>query len=442
MLHETSLIQRISPWLQEVSHSETLLINELSDKLARENKTVYRFGFGQSPFPVMPSVVEALRLHAHRKEYAGVQGMLALREAVTRFHNEMCQFNWESNRVVVGAGSKILLYCLMGALRHAEVALVTPCWVSYEPQAKQLGHKVSKLETSYSNDWLLTAEELDAFCIAREDASRPLMLLLNYPNNPTGKSYSYNQLKALADVCRKHQIIVIADEIYGLLDFSGDYKSISHYYPEGTVVTTGLSKWAGAGGWRLGVCHIPAALGDGFLAAVNGLMSETVSCVASPIQMAAIEAYQVNASVKEFIREQRNILARLASVSCKKLVDAGLNVHRGDGGFYLYVDFSPIRESLFHQGVKTGSQLTTKIMAESGVALLPAEAFGMTEETLAVRLCFVDFDGAAALNDPDFEFIQVERGIDALVQWTKCIVSEGLGYDCQASTNQALSIAS
>ena len=139
----------------------------------------------------------------------------------------------------------------------------------------------------------------------------------NYPNNPTGQTFSTFELQNLAKVCRQYNITVISDEIYGLLQFEGEYESIANYYPEGSIITTGLSKWAGAGGWRLGAMIIP----DNFKSlyeTMKALASETFSAVSAPIQFAAVEAYSVDVATSNYQKASRYILEKIgmAKILC------------------------------------------------------------------------------------------------------------------------------
>ncbi|MFK8050514.1 MAG: pyridoxal phosphate-dependent aminotransferase [Halioglobus sp.] len=407
----------LQPNLRSTQHSETLLVAQMARQRLQENKTVYRFGFGQSPFPVPQHVVDALRSSAQCKDYLDVQGLLALRTRVAQFHSELSGVDWEADRVIVGAGSKILLYCLMAAIHDADVALVTPGWVSYEPQAKLAGHRVYRLQTSYEERWRLTPDALDAFCHERVEPSRPLLLVMNYPGNPDGLTYDPTELGALANVLRQHRIIVISDEIYGPLHHRGKHRSLAEYYPEGTIVTSGLSKWCGAGGWRLGITHIPAALGDDYLQGVIGVCSETFSCAPAPIQHAAVAAYQFDARTRSFLEFQRSILADLGNRCAERLQAAGVRVHQPQGGFYLFPDFSNFSERLTRRGVFAAKTMTHALLEDTGVSMLPGSAFGMDEESLTARLAYVDFDGSAALANIGGAFKQVESGIENLCRW-------------------------
>ena len=260
----------IDAFLRPISHSETLLINERSDRIAA-SRQVHRFGFGQSPFPVPAGVTEVLRRYAHEKAYLPVQGLLSLREAVVGFHRQQDGVDWQPERVLIGPGSKLLIYAVMAAFTRAEVLLVSPSWVSYEPQALLAGHKVSRLQSDAAKEWRLTPMMLERFCLARENPELPLILVLNYPGNPSGTTYSEAQLQDLAAVMRRHKVLVISDEIYGMLHHDGDHRSLASYYPEGSLVTGGLSKWCGAGGWRLGILHVPAALAGSLMPRLLGV---------------------------------------------------------------------------------------------------------------------------------------------------------------------------
>jgi len=400
-------------------HSETLLINQLSQMRSDNNQQVFKFGFGQSPFPVPDKLVNCLAQAASRKEYMSVQGHPPLRKSIVKFHAELENKKWDESQIIVGAGSKILLFCIMAAFENVNILLPAPSWVSYEPQGKLAGHKVDWITTSFEQQWLLTPEMLEQYCSKRENKDIPLILVFNYPSNPTGQTYSSEQLKALAEVMRKHKIIVIADEIYSLLTYQNNYSMLDEFYPEGCIASSGISKWCGAGGWRLGFHHIPKQLGQEFFQAVIGVASETYSCAPSPIQIAATEAYQDTKLAKSFLSKQITLLNTIAKHCSSTLRGIGVNIHDAQGGFYLFPDFSPFRERLSSRNIHTSEQLTNALMEETGVALLPGSAFGMNESSLTARLAFVDFDGAQIWQEDntDVQFDKVKTGIEKLCDW-------------------------
>ncbi len=373
--------------------SATLAINELSNRLLSEGKTVYKLGLGQSPFPVPQPVVEELKANAHQKDYLPVKGLMALREAVTDYYLRTQQLNLLAENILIGPGSKELMFILQ-LVYYGDLVIPTPSWVSYAPQAHIIGRHVRWLPTSVENNWLLTPEELDKLC--RNDPSKPRIVILNYPNNPTGCSYSVEELQALAETARRYRIILLSDEIYGELNFEGKHISIARFYPEGTIVSGGLSKWCGAGGWRLGTFSFPAEL-SWLLDAMAVVASETYTSTSAPIQYAAVRAFNGGTRIERYLWQSRRVLKALNDSIYRKQTEAGLKIARTDGAFYMFPDFAAFREQLCRKGILTSEQLCQRLLEETGVAILPGTAFGRSPEELTARLAFVDFDGARAL---------------------------------------------
>ena len=218
--------------------SATLAINERSAELCRAGRDVFRLGLGQSPFPVPDSVVEALKASAHQKDYLPVKGLPDLREAVAEYHHRRHGVSRSGADVLIGPGSKELMFLLQLAY-YGDLVIPTPSWVSYAPQARIIGRQVCWLPTSHRDEWRLTAEELAR--LAEEDLGRPRIVVLNYPSNPTGSTYGTERLKLLAKVAREHRVILLSDEIYGELHHKGQHVSIARFYPEGTIMSSGLS---------------------------------------------------------------------------------------------------------------------------------------------------------------------------------------------------------
>ncbi|WP_227367672.1 pyridoxal phosphate-dependent aminotransferase [Halomonas sp. M20] len=400
--------------------SDTLLINEQSRLLEAGGRRIFKFGFGQSPFPVFAPAVQALAAHAAEKAYLPVQGLPALRDQVARFHSDTDHTSWEAERVVVGPGSKLLLFALMKSLPEADILIPAPSWVSYAPQARMAGQRAVRLEATFETRWQVTPEQLDAYCV--ENPERLKLLILNAPGNPTGLSPDTDTQKRLANVARRHGVLVLADEIYGLLHHRGQHRGFALDYPEGTVTTSGLSKWCGAGGWRLGVMHVPSELGTELFARIQGLASETWSSVASPVQHAAIAAYTRTSELDAYVERQRVVLSEIGQWCAARLNDANVRTHAPDGGFYLFPDLEAHREALAARGITTSSELTARLLEDAGVALLPGSAFGCDPSQLTVRLAYVDFDGAALMKSEQATLEQATtttliQGIDAIVKW-------------------------
>jgi aspartate aminotransferase len=419
------MADRLTLRVRDIRPSATLAIHELSDALIKEGRKVYRLGLGQSPFPVPPSVVQALRDHAHEKDYLPVRGLPALREAIADHVLRNTGVSYSPGLVQTGPGSKELIF-LTQLILDVEVLLPSPSWVSYQPQATLAGRDLTWLTTKRANFWNLRPEVLEAHCASGPKRSR--LLILNYPNNPTGATLDGGALTELAAVARAHGVLVISDEIYGLVDHDGTHATLSKYYHEGTIVSTGISKWCGAGGWRLGALLFPQELrwlADAMAAAA----SETFSSVSAPIQHAATVAYRGGPEIDEYLRHSRRIMRALGRSCASSLDGCGLVVNRPEGGFYLFPSATPLTEGLKARGIETSEALCNRLLADTGVALLPGSVFGRPVDELTFRLSYVDFDGHAALQgsmatngDLDEAFLRTycPRVIDAMtamVEW-------------------------
>ncbi len=383
----------------KLAKSGTLSLNETMQDMRNAGRRVFQFGFGESPFPPPKRVQEALREWAGRTEYTPVAGLPPLREKIAEFHHEADRYPIAADQVLVAPGTKPLLYNIMQAFQPGEVYLLGPSWVSYAPQAALARHQVVPIRTTFEERWRVTSESLEAAIRTHGLADRQKLMVLNYPGNPDGLSYSRAELEGLAEVMRAHGLWVVSDEIYALLDHTGQHVSLATIYPERTLVTTGVSKWCGAGGWRLGALILPPHAPKALLDALIGLGSETYSCAPAPIQGAALAAYQLDSEVHQFLNAQRKVLSAIGAVIYRSLVDAGLRVHPPQGGFYLLLDFSPFADQLARRGLSSDKRLCERLLEESGVALLPGSSFGMQSEALTARLAYVDFDGRAALRD-------------------------------------------
>ncbi len=383
----------LNPNVRGLEPSATLAIHERSAEIRQSGRKIFRLGFGQSPFPVPEPVVEELKANAHRKEYLPVRGLPALRRAVAEHHRRTSGIDCGPEDVLIGPGSKELMFHLQLATA-ADLVLPTPSWVSYAPQARILAHRVSTLPTRAENGWRLEAEDLDRLCRAAPDRRR--LLILNDPSNPTGSRHGTEEHRRIAWVARRHRLLVLSDEIYGRLDHRGEHRSLAPLYPEGTIVSGGLSKWCGAGGWRLGVMVFPRGLRD-LAAAMASVASETYTTASAPIQYAAVRAYRGGAEIEAFLRQSRRILAALGSYVAELLRDAGIGVVPPAGGFYLFPDFGRHRERLRRRGIATSAELCARLLGETGVALLPGSDFLRPAEELTARLAYVDFDGERAL---------------------------------------------
>ncbi len=390
-----SINDYINPHLIGMEGSDTLVINERSKEMILKGKNIYRFGLGQSPFPVPEGVVEALRHNASQKDYLPVRGLPALREAVAEFHRRKDGIKARADCVIIGPGSKELVF-LLQLVFNGEIIVVSPCWVSYMPQAKILGKEICIIHSTYGDKFQLTPKLFKEFLYKKDCRDKPALMILNYPGNPDGVSFSKKYLVEIAELARANNIFILSDEIYGQLHHKGKHISIGSFYPEGTIVSSGLSKWCGAGGWRLGTFTFPTNL-KWLLEKMAVVASETYTSVSAPIQYAAVRAFRGGIAIEEYLWYVRKILSSVGNECAVLLNNAGIKAHKPVGGFYLFLDFSDFSSKLYNRGINTSKELCAILLEETGVAILPGSSFGRPEDEFSARLAYVDFDGANAL---------------------------------------------
>lgn len=402
---------------RKIEESQTLLINNQSKNLECQQKKIFKFGFGQSPFLPPRKVMEELKSNVHHKEYSSVQGDSELRQLISDFHFRINGLKISADNVMVAPGSKILIYTILLAFKESDVFIPAPAWVSYAPQAKLAGHNIIAIETSFNNRWRVTPESLmNAHAKKKHKMS---IMILNYPGNPDGLTYARWEIVQIAEKARELDVLVISDEIYALLTHNHEHHSFANFYPEKTITTTGLSKWCGAGGWRLGVALLYEGIEVEFKKALIGIASETYSCAATPIQMAAKIAYRNIEDSQKYIHQQCDILKEVGSYCYNQLVESDIKLYPPEGGFYLFPDFSNYTERLHKLEIYTSDELCSRILSETGIALLPGSAFGMERNYLTARLSYVDFDDPLQKNDFDLErdCPKIIEGIQVLKNW-------------------------
>jgi aspartate aminotransferase len=378
--------------VKSVKQSPTMAINVLCSDLEHQGREICRLGLGQSPFPVPKRIQKTLKKNAHRKAYLPTEGLPELREAICRYHWDINGLKFDPDLTMVAPGSKELIFILQMVSSY-ETLIPAPSWVSYAPQATILGKPHTWVPAAKSNGYKITGADIEASV----KKGRKYLLILNSPSNPTGGVYSESELKDLSETLRKHKILVLSDEIYGRLHHRGEHKSLSHYYPEGTIVSDGLSKWCGAGGWRLGCFNFPPELRP-LKQAMKAVASEMYSSASAPIQYAAVEAFLETKYMESYLQRYRKLLRPMAARISDAFDDMDLTYPAMEGGFYAFPSFDKHREALCKRfKIQTSAELCTRLLEETGIALLPGSAFGLPESELSVRLAYVNFNGDKAL---------------------------------------------
>ena len=375
-----------------LSPSPTLLINERVRRMWAEGETVYHLGFGESRFPAHPKIVGALVEHASRQSYLPSVGIPELRQAVADFHSRQLQVDISPDQVIVAPGSKALLFAFQMALAGATI-LHTPSWVSYEPQSRLFNRPVLRIPASPQDGHKLYPARLQQ--LLRNSPHDQHLLILNSPSNPTGQMQEPELLEEIADICRRGNVLVLSDEIYGLTAFGREHVSISRYYPEGTVVLGGKSKHLSLGGWRLGTAIVPpGAGGQRLLQAAAKVGSELWSTASAPIQYAAITAYTEDSELSAYIERCTGLHAARTRYLWRGLCELDVPCAEPMGGFYLFPNFDHWRKPLAARGVHTSVDLARHLLDEWQIATLPGSDFGTPATELSLRLStsYVDLE--------------------------------------------------
>ena len=403
--------------VKNLKPSSTLTINEVSRELESKGEKIFKFGFGQSPFEVPQDIVNELRNNAFQNNYLPMQGLKELREAVAKYTSTKKDYKYNSENVIIGPGSKELMF-LLQIIFEGDIILPAPSWVSYAPQAILGRNKIQSIQTTRENNWFPTGAEIEKVIL--KDQNKNYLLFLNSPNNPSGQVCE--NIEEISQVAKKYNLIILSDEIYSELSFKEGFKSISNFCPEKTIISTGLSKWCGAGGWRLGYFIVPDTLKN-LRDSINVLASETFSSVSAPIQYAAITAYSKDYS--KYINDSKNILKAVGNYVYENLKSNKVIINKPQGGFYLMPEFS-------NKSFLTSSEMCDNLLKETGVALLPGSDFGFDKKKMLARLSFTDFNGQDFMkniqgekkinNDLILKFApKVAEGVKKLKKWYESI---------------------
>lgn len=380
----------------EFTISPTLGINERIENMP----DVFNFGLGQSPFPVIPSMVEELKNQAHQKDYLNVKGLLSLREQIAKFHLHKDGVQVDPENILIGPGSKELLFSLLFTT-EADVFIPTPCWVTYPPQCIMTNRKVVFIHCEAQNNWKINYKMLEEI-FNKNHSSKRKFLILNYPNNPCGYTYSEKEIMNICSICHILKVTIISDEIYGLLTHDNNHYSTARY-SSNSIISSGISKWAGAGGWRLGYMAFTEENQD-LLIAMRQMVSETFTSVSAPIQYAAIQAFKDSEVVSTYLNKARKTLSILAEKIETILASIpSIKFSKMEGGFYFFLDASEIKAKMAQNEITTSNELASFLLEEHQIAALPGSSFGRPPEELSLRFAYIDFDGSKLMDYPESE---------------------------------------
>jgi len=356
----------------------------------------YGFAFGQSPFPVPKPVVDALIKNASKGTYAGVPGIPELREAISKYNKRNFRFEVDPRRIYVGPGTKELIFNLLEIL-HGTVILPTPAWLGYLPQIRFLKKNYHMLHVRSNGK--ITPNDLEHLTLRLHD--RQKILILNNPNNPTGLVYSELELEEITDVCRKHDILVISDEIYAQTTFEiNKFVSMGEIYPEGTFVTNGLSKSHAAGGYRIGYVIFPQHTYE-LRQQFKKILATEYTATSTPIQHAAIAGFQESREMDKYFEVTRKIHQIMGDYTYQALNKIeGVKTTKPEATFYLLANFNAYSDYFLTNKISTSQKFSESIIQHPyHTALVGGDSLVLERTDFSARIAYVDYDGEKAMKN-------------------------------------------
>jgi len=337
---------------------------------------VLRLTLGEPDFTTPDHVKEAAKraIDQDQSYYTGMSGLLTLRQAASDFVKEKYQLDYNpENEILVTIGATEALSATLTAILEEgdKVLLPAPAYPGYEPIVNLVGAEIVEIDTT-ENGFVLTPEMLEKAILEQGDKLKAV--ILNYPANPTGITYSREQLEALAAVLRKYEIFVVCDEVYSELTYTGEnHVSLGTMLRDQAIIINGLSKSHAMTGWRLGFIFAPA----NFTAQLIKSHQYLVTAANTMAQHAAVEALTAGKDdaepmKKEYIQRRDYII--------NKMTDLGFEIIKPDGAFYIFAKIPA--------GYNQDSFAFLKDFAQKkAVAFIPGAAFGQYGEGY-VRLSY------------------------------------------------------
>jgi aspartate aminotransferase len=356
-------MRKIASRVSQLNGEGALAVYSRAKELEREGRSIIHLELGEPDFHPAAPVVDAVRdaVAAGRDRYCSTRGVPALREAIGSYLKRTRRLDVAAEQVLIAPGCKMALALAMMALIEPgdEVLYPDPSFPIYPSFTRGLGAKAVSYSLLEKNQFQPDLAEITA-----KVTPRTRVLIFNSPNNPTGTVFTESALKGIADLALKHDLWILADEIYARILFSGEYQSI-YALPgmaERTIIIDGFSKSFAMTGWRLGYAVAPVHVVD----AMDLLVLNTFTCTAEFTQVAAIEAlndstHAVDAMVAEYRKRRDLFVDKLNRIP-------GFRCQIPDGAFYAWVNIE-----------ETGmpaEEVQRLLLEEAGVAGIAGAAFG------------------------------------------------------------------
>ena len=366
--------------------------------LAGCRKPFYSFGKVESPFPI-PEAIKTTLLH--QDSYGSLTnpaGLPDLRDAVAGFYARHYDLTIHPDRIIIGHGVKGLAFPIF-ILLNASVVVPSPGWLGYLPQLRILNKPYYRLYGHRTTHYKIRVPILAALLHGLVKSQH--LLILNNPGYPTGVLYTEKELRDIADVCRKYNTLVLANEAYSLLTYDqSKFVSMGSIYPEGTFVLNGLSMDRSAGGFRIGTCILPEGCEQKVIDEFVKVLATVYTASATPIQQAAVSAYLPNPSMDTYLhdtREIHRIMTTHLATLCGRI--EGVRTTMPEGGFSFMVDLNPLGAELQAAGIQYSNDLAPALIQHPyHIATVTGEAMMAAYADFYIRFSATDYNGAEALH--------------------------------------------
>ena len=368
-------MKAVSKIAEGVHASTTLAVDSLAKQMKEDGYDVIRFGTGEPDFNTPDNInMAAIAAICNGKtKYTPAAGIPALRKAIAKQLQDDCGLSYDYTQIVVASGAKHSVYIALAAITNPgdEIIIPAPFWVSYYEMVKMTGGVPVIVTAGEESGFKVTASQIEA---AITDKTKCLML--NNPSNPTGMIYSKDELKSIAEVCVKHDLYILADEIYYKLIYDGieftSIASLGDEVKERCLLINGVSKSYAMTGWRIGYCAANKQLAK----IMSNYLSHSTGAPSTISQWAAVEAIngpqQSCEEMRKAFEERRDyIVQRMNSIP-------GVSCIKPNGAFYVMMNIEKlIGRTLGGKLITNDDDFAVAFLESAYVATVPCSGFGM-----------------------------------------------------------------
>lgn len=382
---------------EAVRASTTLAVDSLARQMRADGLDVVGFGTGEPDFktPDNISMAAIAAICEGKTKYTPAAGIVPLRKAIAERLKADCGVDYDYTQIVIASGAKHSVYIALAAITNPgdEIIIPAPFWVSYYEMVRMVGGTPVIVQAGEDQDFKITAEQVEAAITEKTKC-----LMLNNPSNPTGMIYSKEELQAIADVCVKHDLYILADEIYYQLIYDGmeftSMASLGEEVKERTLLINGVSKSYAMTGWRVGYCAANKKLAK----IMSNFLSHSTGAPSTISQWASVEALN---GPQEGIEEMRKAFLERRDYIVKRINEIpGVSCIKPNGAFYVMMNIEKlVGKTLGGKLIENDDDFAVALLEKALVAVVPCSGFGMKN--------FVRWSYAASMEN-------IEKGLDRL----------------------------